>query len=893
METENTSGSNLETENTSGSNLETENTPDSVEISSEEKTLLQSILNDSLVDSVKPEDVIPDLIQFIDRVVMPPLDVFVEGTEAYVKLTNFKVCGLKLHHETPSELVDEFKGLVKEVVSHNTAILQAVKLFKTIVTEVGNNLKKGGGFRSILFLFVLVSLLSTCFAGIPNTNDAFSQCYKPTAADESGAFLDLSKVRPSEACKQQNSRSFNVTYPMAAFQLTRQGLDVGNPKDNQLYQEYQDKMDSNLLKAIQNVNGNGPQEFKIIMQQKLDKLNNINLSPVTQTKLFMPEFQELGRLSKTYDLFHGEERTGKLSAKLLECVPNSGTNLRDLYIKEDAKKALQQQLLSANTSNVKMLTYSKETIPEENQICLQTHQETNEIYREALAEMFSLRIRVESCTLVNREMVCNYVIEGGMMNYNSIIIMLNNYIDHLSSSSKIAGLSELKGNPKALFAILAEYAKQNAESFFKTPKFAITEPIWMVNIMDKLGELVRSVSGMSQFITDLFNSKLDFLLNADFVTFYVKHFQVNILPEFILAATNHLVSFPAAVRSLLNRENEIAQISHQHFGPSALEKISNAFSVLTDTKLGEAVNKAGEGLVNIIATGSEIVVNGALIIMKEVNQTAIEGVLATGKESRELIKTGEKVSQNLQSAIVTGTEMFSLPIVIAGIFIMFGTVIYGGLFMANQNSGQARIAAKNLPAILGDFAVGLVEQSRRVKDAYNRTGDQPVDSTALQPTGDTDVVTPLLQLTDVVAPQPPPPPPGDGGPPSTTFSGTGRGEALYNYVLHNAGINTKIAMYYKQLNSPVDNIPTYLKIYTTGAKQGKKGFSDKVTKQKGNNFESIDSSEEYSSIPGPPGGGGTRKHKKRIGGASKHHKKRRRGTKKPSKKRRATRRKRR
>ena len=871
---------------------EEENTPElgrpesNMGMSEEEKILIQSILHDSLSSSVRPEEVIPQTIQFIERAVMPPLEVVLKATEDYVEFTNVGVCSLPsdLHSETPPEFVEGFKCIVKEMVSHNMAILNTLKLFIQLLTEVLSNLKSGRGFKSLLFVFVFCNVLATSFAH--TVAQPKPTCYTFTPQDKAMPYLDLGLAKANEACREANTYKVTVKYRRQAFAYRKPVLKSNNSIVDQKVQFWQDNFFENMFSAITEKDTGFVKEK---MQERANALNKVNRGVSEKVKKFKPEVQRIGSLVKKYKLFLSGNSTGEeIQGNLLECVKNP-KSLSQAVKREQFKKKFNERrqlalahdqgsapATTGNDQGSAPATTDSGNSDETSEQCQMGYEETNEIFLQAFDEMFLLDIQVKDCYIDDDDIECVYVIKGGMMDTNNIIYMLNAFIKHLSISSEISNLDEMKANPALLFAILAKYAEEKKETFYQKEMFSIPGPIWMVDMMDKLGEIVISLNGMNTFIRTVAESNLDFLVNSDFLTFYIDHFQnVNIYPHLIHAATDPSVSFPAALSSLYNNQKRIAVINRAHSGPSATEKIQGAWSLIKDTQIAEKLGNISLAAVNVILDTS-------LKLIEESNKTLIETLEIAGTEVRKTVTdaalaknivtdTGLQGIKDVSEAVGTLGKKGNEVIVEAGKPIIY---LVGAVFLLASLGGCIACGVRKTNNVRLEILKGNWE--------YENTRRRLEHEKYTPPGAGAGDIGPPPPGAGVEVAGPPPPGAGNNAPQPVNYRGFAQGTSLYEYLRANGqGTEHTLTMY----NGAT---PTELKIYN-----GKvSGLKDKVVKRKGNGpqFETVNELQDYTSISR---GGGTRKHKKRIGAASKHHKKRRRGTKKPSKKRRATRRKRR
>ena len=802
----------------------------------EEEAIFEMLLKKGSPDSVNPEQVIPLLIEFIDGV-MPILDVFIEEARN-IMLYSVGLLNLKLHPDTPEEFKEEFNRIVKGTIYHNMSTYEIGVLAKSLTKKIGDNLKNGLGFQNMSLIILLFFLLGSASAqAIQNASDqdqSYSEskasCYK---LDQSKGFTNLTLAAPSDECKQLNQERFKMTFTREFFNIGRT-VDTGDPTLDQELQPAQKNYEQQLLAAFEN-----PNLFKELLSQRINGINTELLSLKTATHLFMNQFSK------------------KLGPGMLDCVPTAKSIMHTTGYKAISDK-LDDSFESGTALSVEDLGDGQgENIP----LCMNTQQESERAYQDVLAEFISLSINVEKCELTNnnQEMTCDGIIQGGMMHYDNMDFLLNNLIEKLIKESGITGLKTALENPTTLIAILAEYGKQQDETWYgTTPRLPNERPLWIVSFIDILGQLKRSNFQVPTLMRKIANNQLSYLIEPYFLQFFVDHYKSALFPELLLACVSENAFLPSITHEVAFSKKSRDEIRKLAYGPthyeSLKEGVSTAATMFGNSSLGI---KSGHFIMN----ASHSLLDLGLESVKQLNRSGVGLVRLGGNTINKGISTGEHVGDVMELTVKTGATV-SIPIIAICLFL----ISCGGLIMTarwwRQKISNQQITNE------ADTEILKLKEAKRISDARKELGD--VKSSEL--------------TTTVTSPPPLPQPPNNA--PAIYF-----GQTLYDY-LSTQPYNKFVNMYIRNGDGSFSHTETPLKIYRQGTVKSK---INKVVKQEGNstNYPVVPQNESYSVSPGPPPGGGTRKHKKRIGAASKHHKKRRRGTKKPSKKRRATRRKRR
>jgi hypothetical protein len=498
----------------------------------------------SLEDLIKEPESPEEAMLMTDEFLQLTITILDEVENAAKKLmltTTVGLSELRMPAETPPEHIEEFKDLVSKVITHNISVCRTLGVTKILVKHLKDSLSSGLEDKKWLITLIIglygASLSQAATQSVPDS------CYKANDLDNAGfKFEDYEKMEPSEACRKKNSRVFYVEFNKYEFQK-QFNVDPATAQNG--LAEYYNFASKNLNTAVET---RDTVMMEALLKPAIDALNREFKQLQNNLTNFIQEYLTIGRKEVEYEYSINEGPT-KFSGKMSENVEKRDT----LSSRAAQEYALKKSIKSAKESGQQIvpaeLASSHGRLPTVNEalriLSNQGYESTTSIYMKGMKNSIQCQVTLLSCMVEHGIMKCQILIEGGMMDYDNIFRLINNFSDKLLKHS-IPGFTTLQDTPTEAFGVLAEYAGT------EKGQISLISQLTVTNYEDRLRNLGSSTIQMSSLLDELMTSIQhgSLLTNPNIIQVFQDDILSKINAKFLLKCFNGEIYFPSLMRAM-------------------------------------------------------------------------------------------------------------------------------------------------------------------------------------------------------------------------------------------------------------------------------------------------------------------------------------------------------
>ena len=841
-------------------------------MSAEDTSVNSSAVTTNPKESVSLEDLIKEPENPEERMLMDDeflqltintLDQVQNAAENLLLTTTVSLSELRAPAEIPPEYVEEFKDLVSKVIIHNISLCRTIGVTKVLIKQQKAALNSGSEVKT-WFITLIMGLYGASFSQAATSVEPDS-CYKATTLDQPLIrFEDYEKMAPNQACGKQNSRVFDVVFNKYEFQknfnidpaIAQKGL----PEFHKFLQKNLDEAYSSTDTAM----------MEALLQPQVDAINREFKDLQNKLTNFKSEFLTIARKPGEYQvLVNGESFI--VPERMLENVVKVDSLAVRAAQADAIRKSTRESIRSARSNGTEVVPANLASshghiIPEEEEalriVSNQGYGSTLKIYSDALENSIKCGVTLIGCRFEKSgmfgqgQMRCQIKIEGGMMQYDNIFTLIDNFSNKLLKNS-IPNFAKLQSAPEEAFGVLATYAGTEKGQISLMSELAIT------NFQDRLQNLGSNTIQMPTLIDELMKSiKNGLLVNPNLIQVLQNDVLNKIDARFLLKCFDGNIYFPSLMQQLTLGKN-LGSFVKETNKPTYKGQLTASFESLRNTKYFDKVS-------SLFEASADLLLDEGLYFIQR-TQTSTHTLINSGFNTVDnTFLTWDKVQKRFLQKVENSADLGFY------VLVLFFLGIAGGLkFFSAVKKGMREVEDVSTVGVnsVVNFGFNVADNARRQRNNFGTSGDPGTLTLTNPPSQQTQGNTGTLAI--------------DNGQGNVDRDVQEQPRQPISIANAKASImNGSRNVFFK------NSIPTDTSIGNT---TGRLSIAKSANPDKGIIVGDIivGTGKNIQKYDGPFfGGARTRRHKKRKG-ASKHYGKRRRGTRKCSKKRRGTRRKRR